>query len=68
MTKNKTQKIKLFAWGHLFRHPNYLKRIGDEIFSSPNLSVCMRKIILLLNVLILCEKTCFVTKLLETNR
>ena len=61
-----SKKGKVFTWGN-FRHPNYFKRIGDKKLSSQMVSICVRKIILSPNVLILSEKTYFVTKLLWIN-
>ena len=61
-------KRKVIAWENLFRHHNYFKQIDDEKCSSQKISVCVRKIILSPNILILREKICFVTKLLEKNR
>ena len=34
-----------FVWKNWFCHPNYLKRIGDEIFFSQKISVWVRKVI-----------------------
>ena len=59
--QKKILKKKTFCMKKLVSSPNYLKWICDEIFSSPNISVSVRKVFFSLNILILREKTCFIT-------
>ena len=52
----------IIFYENLFRHLNFLKRIGDEIFFPQKVSIWVKKVILSPNRFIMREETCFVTK------